>query len=369
MSRTGERGPAWTLVRNGCPLFRGRLDFPRENRAARKLLVPRLMFAARSAAILTLAALLVWTRTGRAQMPPLAEISSQYVPESEVPDSNGVRAQISSYDASLNVPIPLGARTFLIPGAQYHADSVSYSNVSPGFVELSVLHSLDFPVVLAHMLSERWSLAFRVWPGIAGDFHEFDSSVFRLGGLAMANWRPSEHLMLGAGALASYGFGELLPLPLIYADWRPASSFRVEASLPFFATAIARVGDRLEVGLQADVNGNEYAIRQTEIRDRYPCAGNESDDPSTSADETRSDPDNCIDHLAYSVIAAGGTARVRIVSTLWLTTFFGRTAFRRYELKNPDGGGVSGGKVHLPNEFVFRAGLVFRIPMPGEPGS
>jgi hypothetical protein len=345
------------------------LDFPGRNGAARKLLAPRLVSVARLAAILTLATLLVWTGTGRAQLPPLAELSSQYVSESEVPGSNGLRAQVSSYDASLNVPLALGARTFLIPGAQYHADSVSYSNTPPGFVALSSLHSLDLSVLLAQVLSERWSLAFRVWPGIAGDFHEFDSRVFRLGGLAMANWSPSERLTLGAGALASYGFGELLPLPMIYADWKPASWFRVEASLPFFATAIARVGDRLELGLQGDVNGNEYAIRQTEIRGRYPCAGSESDDPSTSADETHSDPKECVDHLAYSVIAAGATARIRIVSTLWLTTFFGRTAFRRYELKNPDGGGVSGGKVDLPNEFLFRAGLVFRVPMPGEPGS
>ena len=29
----------------------------------------------------------------------------------------------------------------------------------------------------------------------------------------------------------------------------------------------------------------------------------------------------------------------------------------------------AGGRADLPNEIVFRAGLVFRIPMPGEPGS
>jgi hypothetical protein len=335
--------------------------------AACKLLPPRLVSAQRAASLL-LATFIAWSGTARAQLPPLAEISAQYVPESKVPDSNGLRAQVSSYDAALNVPIALGARTFLIPGAQYHADSVSYSNTPPGFVALSSLHSLDLTVLLAHGLSERWSLAFRLWPGVAGDLHQLDSRVFHLGGLAMANWTPSERLTLGAGALVSYGFGELLPLPLIYADWKPASWFRAEASLPFFATAVARIGDRLEFGLQGDVNGNEYAIRQSEISASYPCAAGTRDDPETSADESRRDPEQCVDHLAYSVITAGATARIRIVSTLWLTTFFGRTAFRRYELKNPDGGGVDGGKVELPNEFVLRTGLVFRIPMPGEPG-
>jgi len=301
-------------------------------------------------------------------MPPLVEVQAQYVPESEVPGAGGLRAQVSSYDAAFNVPLALGEKTFLIAGGQYHAESVSFSRTPDDFIPMNALHSIDLPVLLAYQLSEKWSLAFRVWPGIAGDFRGFDGGMLRIGGLAMGTWVPSRELSLGAGAMVSYGFGELLPLPVVYADWKPEPWFRVEASLPFFASAIFRIGDRFEVGALGDVNGNEYAIKDGDIRDRYPCRAAENDDPATPVNETRSDSANCTDHLAYSSITAGGVARVRLFSTLWATTFLGRTLFRRYEFKNPEGDTIAGGKADLPNEIVFRAGLVFRIPMPGEPG-
>ena len=320
-------------------------------------------------AALSLIAVCAWTREGVAQLPPLVELSAQYVPESEVPGAGGLHAQVSSYDAAFNVPLTLGKSTFLITGGQYHAESVSFSDTPEGFKPLRALHSIDLPFLLAHQLSDEWALAFRVWPGIAGDFHGFDSSMLRVGALAMGSYSPNRELTLGGGALASYGFGELLPLPVVYVDWKPAPWFRAEASLPFFASAIFRLGDRFEVGALADVNGNEYAIQDSEIRDSYPCAASDSDDPATSVDETRKYSSNCSDHLAYSSVAAGAVARVRVVSTVWATTFLGRTLFRRSEIKNPDGETIAGGRADLPNEIVFRAGLVFRIPMPGEPGS
>jgi hypothetical protein len=319
--------------------------------------------------VLSLVALCLSTRESAAQLPPLVELTAQYVPESEVPGAGGLHAQVSSYDAAFNVPLVLGKRTFLIPGGQYHAESVSFSQTPEGFKPLRALHSIDVPVLLAHQLSDEWSLAFRVWPGIAGDFHGFDSSMLRVGALAMGSWTPSEKLTLGGGALASYGFGELLPLPVVYVDWKPEPWFRAEASLPFFASALFRIGDRFEVGALGDVNGNEYAIQDSAIRDSYPCAASETDDPATPVDETQKDSSNCTDHLAYSSVTAGGVARVRVVSTVWVTTFLARTLFRRSEFKNPDGETIAGGRADLPNEIVFRAGLVFRIPMPGEPGS
>jgi hypothetical protein len=179
----------------------------------------------------------------------------------------------------------------------------------------------------------------------------------------MVSWSPEgEPLTLGGGALASYSFGELLPLPMTYVDWAPVAGFRIEASLPFFASAIVSLQDRIELGLLADVGGNEYVIRKREIRNRYPCAV-EVDDPSTEANEAVAAPASCTDHLAYSVVAAGAVARVRLFSSLWLGTFVGRTLYRRYELKNAEGGTVPGGDADVPNEIAVRLALTFRIPM------
>ena len=306
------------------------------------------------------------TATALAQLPPLFEASTQYFPTTRVPDAGGVRAQISSYDLAVNVPFALGENTFFLPGAQYHMDSVSYSAEPAGFTPLNALHSLDLTLLLAHRWADTWTLSFRAWPGVAGDFEALDAGALHAGALGMVTWAPDEHFTFGGGALASYAFGELLPLPMLYLDWSPLPDWRIEASLPFFASTVVSLGDRVELGVLADVAGNEYSIRKPAIRKRYPCAA-QTDDPATPADESRAEPASCTDHLAYSVVAAGAVARLRVFSSLWLGAFFGRTLYRRYELMNADGGTVPGGKAQLPNAFSLRLGLTFRVPSPEAP--
>ena len=289
-------------------------------------------------------------------------MGTQYLPTSHVDEAGGLGAQVSSYDALVNVPLVLGETTFLVPGLSYHVDSVSYSDEPPEFVPLNALHSIDLTLLLAQRLDDTWTLSFRAWPGLAGDFEALDAGALHVGALSMVTWSPQNaSITLGGGGLVSYAFGELLPLPMAYVDWTPAPFFRVEASLPFFASAVMTVAKRVELGLLADVGGNEYVVRKPEIRRRYPCVA-ALDDPGTPTDESRADPASCTDHLAYSVVAAGAVARVRLLSSVWLGTFFGRTLYRRYELKNADGATVAGGDADVPNAFVFRIGVTFRIP-------
>jgi hypothetical protein len=325
-------------------------------RAARRVRLVCLSLAAASLGVLPAPA-------ARAELPPLAEVGVQYLPSSRVPEAGGLGAQVSSYDALFNVPLALGESTFFVPGVQYHVDSVSYSDEPPGFTPLDALHALDLTLLLAQRLNDAWTLSFRVWPGVAGDFEAIDASGLHVGALGMLTGSPGERFTLGGGVLASYAFGQLLPLPILYVDWAPLTVLRVEASLPFFASGVFSFADRVELGLLADVGGNEYSIRKPEIRERYPCVGG-TDDPATPADESRAEPASCTDHLAYSVVAAGAVARVRLFSSLWLGTFFGHTLYRRYELKNADGESVPGGEADLPNELVFRLALSFRIPAP-----
>jgi hypothetical protein len=340
------------------------ISLPRVGRCRRRSylgpLSARALFVAAA-----LAAALARPSLARAQLPPLAETQAQYLPSSEVPDSGGLKSQVASYDAALNVPIVLGETTFLVPGAQYHVDSVSYSGQPAGFTELNALHSVDFPILLVQLLSETWSLSMRVWPGAASDFGAFDTQALRVGGLALLTWSPPRgRVTLGAGPIVTYAFGEMLPLPLVYVDWKPKPWLRVEASLPAFTNVQVALGQRWELGVQADVNGNEYSIRAPELAERYPCRSSPVDDATTTANETKADPASCLDHLAYSVVTAGAVARLRLFSSVWLGAFFGRTLFRRYDAKNVSGEAVPGGRVALSNELALRVALTFRLPRP-----
>ncbi|WP_437730432.1 DUF6268 family outer membrane beta-barrel protein [Sorangium sp. So ce1335] len=296
------------------------------------------------------------------QFPDLVDLSAQYMPGVALEDPRPTRAQVSSYEVSVNVPIPLGERTYLIPGATYHVEAVSYADASPGFDKLRAFHAVDVPVLFVQLLPRDWSLSLRVAPGLAGDFERFDSGLARVSALALATHTLSEKLVLGGGALASFSFGSFLPLPAAYVDWTPNPYFRLEAFLPGFAAAKLTFSDRVEIGLRADVAGNAYAVRDARVTGAWPCAAQPADDPATAQDERVARPEQCVDHIAYSVATAGVTLGVRAFSSVWVTAQAGHSLFRRFEPMNDDDEGTPGGGQSIPDAFFFRAGVTWRIP-------
>ncbi|WP_437677642.1 DUF6268 family outer membrane beta-barrel protein [Sorangium sp. So ce131] len=318
----------------------------------------------RPARLIALAPLL-WVLAGGAawgQLPDLVDLSAQYMPGAALEDPRPTRAQVTSYEVSVNAPLPLGDKTFLIPGATYHVEAVSYAGALPGFDELRAFHSVDVPVLFVQLLPRDWSLSLRVAPGLAGDFERVDGGLVRVSAVALATHVLSEQLVVGGGALASYSFGSFLPLPAAYVDWTPTPHFRLEAFLPGFAAAKLTFSDRVEIGLRADVAGNAYAVRDARVTGAWPCAAQPADDPATEQDERSALPERCVDHIAYSVATAGVTLGVRTFGSVWLTAHAGHSLLRRFEPMNVDDDGIPGGGQNIPNVFFFRAGVTWRLP-------
>ncbi|WP_437568257.1 DUF6268 family outer membrane beta-barrel protein [Sorangium sp. So ce542] len=340
---------------------------PADRAAARSAAQPRggaPRRSARTARLLALAALL-WVLapgTAWAQLPDLVDLSAQYMPGAALEDPRPTRAQVTSYEASVNVPLPLGEKTFLIPGAVYHVEAISYADALPGFDQLRAFHSVDVSVLFVQLLPRDWSLSLRVAPGLAGDFEGFDGGLARVSALGLVTHTLSEQLVLGGGALASFSFGTFLPLPAAYVDWTPTPYFRLEAFLPGFATAKLLFSDRVELGLRADLAGNAYAVRDPRVAGAWPCAAQPADDPATEPDERVARPERCVDHIAYSVATAGVTLGVRAFGTVWLTAQAGHSLFRRFEPMNADDDGIPGEGQSIPNVLFFRAGATWRIP-------
>lgn len=294
-------------------------------------------------------------RPAAAQFPDLLEVSGQYLPPTEVGDPPRLRSQVSSYDASLSVPVVLSERSFLIPGLAYHVDSVSFDRTPPEFIELRAFHSIELPVLFVRLLPKRWSLSTRLSLGLAGDFAEVDHHMLRANGMVMATRGFSDRFVGGFGALASYSFGELLPLPAIYLDWTPNRWFRIETFIPAFANVDFIPHERFAIGARFDIAGNDYAVRDERVQNNPLCAANRGARDSA-----------CLDHLAYSMGTVGLQARTRLVGTLWFGAYGGVTAFRRFELLNASGEEVPGGVQDFPRSGFFRATLTWRIPMGGD---
>lgn len=283
-----------------------------------------------------------------AQIPDLIDMSAQYIPGETLEDP-GLDVQVASYDAALNVPIVLNDTTFLIPGLTYHVDSVSFSNTPDDFVDLRAFHAPEVVVLGVKLLPKSWSVSARVGAGLAGDFESVDSRMLRLSGVLLATKSFGDRFVLGGGGIASWAFGELLPLPAIYIDWWVTRHLRLETFVPGFARFHALIADRVEAGIRADIAGNEYAVRDERILSSPGCAG--------------ADQSQCLDHLSYSVGVVGGEVSVRVFSSVWLRVFAGHTVFRRHEQKNAENERLAGGLQSLPNSWFVRAGLTWRIPM------
>ena len=318
-----------------------------------------------SASLVAAAAVVVlWADSppAEAQVPDLVELSGQYAPGVPVEQSPPAEAQVASYDAAVNVPLSLSSSTYLIVGGAYHVDSVSFSMTLPDFVDLRSFHSTELSLLLVQLLPNDWSLSFRLAPGLAGDFQAVDVEMLRLNAMVMATYKFSDSFILGGGLLTTYSFGSLLPLPAAYLEYRPVPNVRIEAFLPAFAWARWHFWNRLEIGVRAEFQGNEYAVRDRRIRDAYPCRAQPNDDPSTDVDERVRNADACLDHFAYSVGTGGVTVGLRVWESVWLSFFGGHTFFRRFEPKNAGNDTLPDGGNSLDNTFIVRANLVWRIP-------
>lgn len=296
-----------------------------------------------------------------AQHPDLFEVSAQYLPAVPLAEPRPARAQIASYEGTLNLPLVLGERTFLIPGVSYHSDAVSYQRTPASFTPLRAFHSLELPLLFVQLLPHDWSLSLRVAPGLAADVPRLETAQLRVSGLGLLTRAFSERLVAGGGALASYSFGTLLPLPAAYVEWRPSEALKLEAFLPAFIDARYTIAGRVELGLRADVAGNAYAVRDDRIRGTWPCAAS-SDDPATPQSEAQAQPEQCFDHVAYSVGVVGIVAGVRLFSSVWWTAFAGHSVFRRFDQRNADDERIAGGLQTMPDAPFLRTALTWRIP-------
>jgi hypothetical protein len=302
-------------------------------------------------------------RVVQAQIPDLASVTAQDAPSAGLESRPPAKAQVTSYDVSLNLPVPIGGRTFLIPGLAYHVDSLSYTDTPPAFTELRTFHSLELPLLMVQLLPDDWALSFRVSPALAGDFRGFDTGLFHLSALALGTHSFSKRFAIGGGAIATYAFGSLLFLPSVSAEWKPLDGLQFLVFVPALASAKYTFSGRVELGLRADIAGNSYSIRDSRVANRWPCKPDAADNPATAANEALAARSECIDHVAYSVGTVGAMVGVRLFESVWWTAFAGTTLFRRLDQQNDQDEPVTGGKQTLSSAFVVRSGLVWRIPV------
>ena len=256
-----------------------------------------------------------------------AAASQSFRPSATVTGAPGVEVETNAVQVGLAVRIPLDPRTFFMPGLSYRGQFLDLQGVSSP-ESIDALHTLEVPLVLIHVVDPHWSVIGSFTPGLAGNFVGLDNH-FRFTGAALAAYAFRRDLVLGFGAVVTYGAGQWLPLPALTLDWQIVDGLTLNLVGPILKL-VYHVGNSLEVGTAAELEVARWGI--------------DGEAAPTTID--------------YYAVNLGALAAVRLTGTTWVNLNVGWSPFRRY---NIDGGDKAGQYDPAPG-IVLRAGLEVRFP-------
>jgi hypothetical protein len=175
-----------------------------------------------------------------------------------------------SRDAGLRVRVPLiggwdwdsneMSKFRLLAFAGFKADSA----LVPYMSGRQDLYALDAGVSAIHALNPKHEITWSVGAGFAEDSSTISSPRVKVTGRVVAAYRKSDSLTLLYGGAYTFVLGEGKLLPVFGFRWRPRPGTTVSVLGPFAGHVHQRVNQRLMVGAQAGLRGNQYHIQNNE---------------------------------------------------------------------------------------------------------
>jgi hypothetical protein len=173
-------------------------------------------------------------------------------------------------DAGLRVTAPLiggwdwdsseMSKFRLLAFARFKTDSTIIPNL-PGRQEL---YALEAGFSGVHVLNPKHQITWLVGSGFAEDSSTVSSPKVKVTGRVVAAYRKSDSLTLLYGGAYSFVLGQGKLLPVLGFRWRPYPGTTVSVVGPFAGHVHQRINQRLMVGAQAGLRGNQYHIPNNE---------------------------------------------------------------------------------------------------------
>jgi hypothetical protein len=188
----------------------------------------------------------------------------EYFPSVElldpIPSAEDLEIETSSW--SLGVVFPLvfsKGKIVVLNQINYKRTDFSYRNFPVGGTDIDQIQELEYTLFMIDSLSKKWKMVTVVIPGLASDFEgEVSSEDFTFGAVFGFIRQMSKSFGLGLGLAYMPDFGEPLPLPFIYIDWKIASKLTVNGILPTNMIIVYKLNPQIDLGLALKVDGNRY---------------------------------------------------------------------------------------------------------------
>jgi len=141
----------------------------------------------------------------------------------------------------------------------YKRTDFTYQNHPENNEKIEQIQSVDYTFFMIDSLSQKWKMVVIVTPGLASDFEaDVSSEDFIFAGVFGFIKQMSKNFQLGFGISYMPDFGEPIPLPFLYIDWRIRPKLVANGILPTNLNLFYNVNRNVDLGLALMVNGNRY---------------------------------------------------------------------------------------------------------------
>ncbi len=175
---------------------------------------------------------------------------------------SGAKIRTAAARASLNVPMPIGARTTFVHGLRYSYLHFDYSGFDPGSGPPlpTDLHVAGYSLTVLRKFSSSWLLHVRAAPEIASDFQNIDHRQVKAQGEGFLDHRMRRNLVWGLGAAYTDVRGRPEVLPVVHVLVNPGGRARGELLLPYRGRAMLTLLPGLDLGIRGRLEGDRFRI-------------------------------------------------------------------------------------------------------------
>jgi len=228
-----------------------------------------------------------------------------------------------------------GGKTMLINQFDLRLFNVDYSNWDPvelGEDKVDKLYEITYTLFLLQTLSPKWQLLAIAAPGLATSFEAGVTwDDFRMEAALGAIRVFGERFSLGAGLAYTRDFGDPIPFPFLFVDWKISPKWSAFGLIPVSANITYNLSKRLDLGVIYELNGDLY-----------------------HGDPDKWDVDN--PQLEYTIAVLGPTVQLHITEWLHLKVDGGWAFYHNFQFKDGD---TVERSLDLTQNFYVRGGVLF----------
>ena len=255
------------------------------------------------------------------QAGPSVSISHDFLPYQDIKDSiemtdgsfvNDAQVRLSKLRATFTYPLVFSqGRTIMFNEITYQRIDFNYRKTTS---LIDRLHSVGYTLTLFHVMSEKWSALLMGKSSIASDLEvDISAEDFSFQTAAIFNRQFNQKLSMGLGLAYSTQFGSGELLPLLSIDWNNGAKWSLKALLPASLEIWYKYNKRINIGLLATGDGDNFRFDPGSYGDIYP-------EPN----------------LRYTMFTIGPTAKINLSEKLILNVEAGIIGLHRFEFYSGD---------------------------------